>query len=143
FFSFALLWSYTCKYTPGYEKSLNGRSYNQFNRTIVSYVYYKNKYYVSAISLDERNELTFAHDFMELSSIEYDWKDKTLYIGDRLTDKIHRMNFNKTQSIVIVEDNQISSIRTLAINWFKWKLYQLIIISEIRISELDGRYTIT
>ncbi|CAF2441445.1 unnamed protein product [Rotaria sp. Silwood2] len=111
--------------------------------TIVSYVYYKNKYYVSAISLDERNELTFAHDFMELSSIEYDWKDKTLYIGDRLTDKIHRMNFNKTQSIVIVEDNQISSIRTLAINWFKWKLYQLIIISEIRISELDGRYTIT
>ncbi|CAF3041270.1 unnamed protein product, partial [Rotaria sp. Silwood2] len=135
--------TYICKCAPGYEKGLDGRSCNRLNRTIVPYVYYTNRYYVRAIGLDEQNELTVSRGFMELSSITYDWKDQKLYIGDRVAGKIYRMNFNGTQSTVIIEDNQIRYLRALAIDWIGRKLYQLLSTPEIRVSELDGRYGIT
>ncbi|CAF3898744.1 unnamed protein product [Rotaria sp. Silwood2] len=135
--------TYICKCAPDYEKGLDGRSCNRLNRTIVPYVYYTNRYYVRAIGLDEQNELTVSRGFMELSSITYDWKDQKLYIGDRVAGKIYRMNFNGTQSTVIIEDNQIRYLRALAIDWIGRKLYQLLSTPEIRVSELDGRYGIT
>ncbi len=111
--------------------------------TIVPYVFYTNKYYVRAMDLDEQSELTIARSFMELSSITYDWKDRKLYIGDAIANKIYRMNLNGTQSTVLIEGNQIRYLRALAIDWIGRKLYQLTGTPEIRVSELDGRYGIT
>jgi low density lipoprotein receptor-related protein 5/6 len=111
--------------------------------TIVPYVFYTNKYYVRAIDLDERTELTIARGFMELSSIAYDWKDRKLYVGDTVANKIYRMNLNGTQSTVLIEGNQIRSLRALTIDWIGRKLYQLMGTPELRVSELDGRLGIT
>lgn len=110
--------------------------------TIVPYVYYINKYYVRAIGLDEQAELTAARGFMELSSISYDWKDQKLYVGDRVANKIYRMNLNGSQSTVILEGNRQRNLRALAVDWIGRKLYQLFGTPEIRVSELDGRFQI-
>jgi hypothetical protein len=80
---------------------------------------------------------------MELSSITYDWKDRKLYIGDALANKIYRMNLNGTQSTVLMEGYQIRSLRALAIDWIGRKLYRLMGTPEIRVSELDGRNDIS
>jgi hypothetical protein len=76
---------------------------------------------------------------MELSSITYDWKDRKLYVGDIIANKIYRMNLNGTQSTAIIEGYQIRSLRALAIDWIGRKLYRLMSIPELRVSELDGR----
>jgi hypothetical protein len=80
---------------------------------------------------------------MELSSITYDWKDRKLYIGDSIAGKIYRMNLNGTQSTVIIEGNNVRSIRALNVDWIGRKLYQLMGTPELRVSELDGRSGIT
>jgi sugar lactone lactonase YvrE len=80
---------------------------------------------------------------MELSSITYDWKDRKLYVGDIITNKIYRMNLNGTQSTVLLEGNQVRSVRALAVDWIGRKLYQLMSTPELRVSELDGRNGIT
>ncbi len=80
---------------------------------------------------------------MELSSITYDWKDRKLYVGDRVANKIYRMNLNGTQSTVIIEGNQVRYLRALAVDWIGRKLYQLLGTPELRVSELDGRNGIT
>ncbi|CAF5012376.1 unnamed protein product, partial [Rotaria sp. Silwood1] len=88
-----------------------------------TYIYCTNKYYVHAIGLDEKNELTVSRDFMELPGITYDWKDQKLYI-----DKIHQMNFNGTRFF----------LRALAIDQIERKLYQLLDTLDICVSELVG-----
>ncbi len=111
--------------------------------TIIPHVFYTNKFYVRAIDLDEQTEMTIVRGFMELSSITYDWKDRKLYVGDRVANKIYRMNLNGTQSTVIIEGNQVRYLRALAVDWIGRKLYQLLGTPELRVSELDGRNGIT
>jgi low density lipoprotein receptor-related protein 5/6 len=53
------------------------------------------------------------------------------------------MNLNGTQSTVLIEGNQIRSLRALTIDWIGRKLYQLMGTPELRVSELDGRLGIT
>ena len=152
--TFSFLGSYICKCAPGYIKSVDGRNCYRTNRmfmfslhisllfhlgTIVPYVFYTNKYYVRAIDLDEQTELMIARDFIELSSIAYDWKDRKLYVGDTFGSKIYRMNLNGTQSTAIIEGNSVRFLRALAFDWIGRKLYRLMSTPEIRVSELDGR----
>ena len=80
---------------------------------------------------------------MELNSVTYDWKDRKLYAGDVVANKIFRMNMNGTQSTVVVEGNQVRYLRALAVDWIGRKLYQMMGTPELRVSELDGRYGIT
>jgi hypothetical protein len=83
--------------------------------------------------------MTIYRGFIELSSLAYDWKDRKLYVGDAAANKIYRMNLNGTQSTVLIEGNQVRSLRALAIDWIGRKLYQLLGTPELRVSELDGR----
>lgn len=153
-----ILGSYICKCASGYEKGPDRRSCFQMNRkiflitsivrchiclgTIVPHVFYTNKYYVRAIDLDEQTEMTIARNFMELSSIAYDWRDRKLYVSDLVASKIYRMNLNGTQSTVFMEGDRARYIRALAMDWIGRKLYQLSALPEIRVSELDGRFNI-
>ena len=157
--NFPSLGSYICKCAPGYEKGLDGRNCYRTNRTytfflklqllifligsVVPHVFYTNKYYIRAIDLDEQMELTISRGFMELSSITYDWKDRKLYVGDALANKIYRMNLNGTQSTTIIEGNRAFSLRALAVDWIGRKLYRLTGTPELRVSELNGRNDIS
>ena len=111
--------------------------------TIVPHVFYTNKFYVRAIDLDEQTEMTIARDFMELSSIAYDWQGRKLYVGDSVASRVYRMNLNGTQSTVLLEGDRARFVRALAVDWIGRKLYQLKSGPELQVCELDGRYGIT
>jgi low density lipoprotein-related protein 2 len=107
--------------------------------TIVPHVFYTNKYYVRAIDLNEQLEMTIARNFIELSSIAYDWSDRKLYVSDTIANKVYRMNFNGTQLTVLLDEDRVQYIRALAIDWIGRKLYQLTTIPEIRVCDLNGQ----
>ncbi|CAF0957368.1 unnamed protein product [Adineta ricciae] len=135
--------SYICKCVSGYEKGLDGRSCYRTNRTVIPHVLYINKYYIRAIDLDEQTEITVARGFMELSAITYDWKDRKIYVGDNVANKVYRMNFNASQSTAIIEGSRVRGLRALALDWIGRKLYLLSSVPELRVCELDGRNEVT
>ena len=92
--------------------------------------------------MDEQTEMTVARNFMELSSISYDWKERKLYASDTAASRIYRMNLNGSQSTVVIEGDRARYIRALAVDWIGRKLYQLSGVPELRVSELDGRFNV-
>ena len=87
--------------------------------------------------------MTIARNFMELSSIAYDWQTQKLYVGDAVASRVYRMNLNGSQSTVVLEGDRARYVRALAVDWIGRKLYQLTSGPQLQVYELDGRYGIT
>ena len=113
-----------------------------FLGTIVPHVFYTNRYYVRSIDIDEQTEMTIARNFIQLSSIAYDWRDRKLYVSDAIDNKMYRMNLNGSQSTTIISADRARGVRALAIDWIGRKLYYLQGTPELRVCELDGRFNI-